>query len=209
MRQQPFILALLLGFTFCTTPQLVSAKDKGKTNANKSEVKDENTEKKPQPKPDKTMRFRGLDRNNDGIITRNEWRGDHASFLNHAWNGDGVLSGGEVRPDGRGPDDLVSGERLRGRFKDHDHNNDGVISRHEWHDDNAAFDSLDSSRDGVLNRDEFAAHEDSHQTGFPELDQNHDGMIARSEWHGDARLFERRDTDRDGMLSRAEFFHRP
>jgi len=68
---------------------------------------------------------------------------------------------------------------------------------------------LDSSRDGVLNRDEFAAHEDSHQTGFPELDQNHDGMIARSEWRGDARLFERRDTDRDGMLSRAEFFHRP
>ena len=48
------------------------------------------------------------------------------SFLNHDWNGDGVLSGGEVRPDGRGPDDLVSGERLRGRFKDHDHNNDGV-----------------------------------------------------------------------------------
>jgi len=88
-------------------------------------------------------------------------------------------------------------------------NNDGVISRHEWHDDNAAFDSLDSSRDGVLNRDEFAAREDSYQGGFPELDQNHDGMIARSEWRGDARLFERRDTDRDGMLSRAEFFHRP
>jgi len=209
MRRQPFILAVLLAFIFCTTPHLVSAKDKGKTNGDKSEAKDEKAQKMPQPKPDKTMRFRGLDRNNDGIITRNEWRGDHGSFLNHDWNGDGVLSGGEVRPDGRGPDDLVSGERLRGRFKDHDHNNDGVISRHEWHDDNAAFDSLDSSRDGVLNRDEFAAHEDSHQTGFPELDQNHDGMIARSEWHGDTRLFERRDTDRDGMLSRAEFFHRP
>ena len=73
----------------------------------------------------------------------------------------------------------------------------------------AAFDRLDSSRDGVLNRDEFSAREDGHQASFPELDQNRDGMIARSEWNGDARLFERRDTDRDGMLSRAEFFHRP
>ena len=209
MRRQSFGFAILLAFAFCNTPHMVSATHKGKADGGKSETKDEKAEKKPQPKPDKTMRFRGLDRNNDGIITRNEWRGDHASFLTHDWNGDGVMSGGEVRPDGRGPDDVVTGERLRGRFKDHDHNNDGVISRHEWHDDNAAFDSLDSSRDGVLNRDEFAAHEDSHQTGFPELDQNHDGMIARSEWRGDARLFERRDTDRDGMLSRAEFFHRP
>jgi Ca2+-binding EF-hand superfamily protein len=209
MKRQPFILALLLGFTFCTMSHLVSAKDKGKTNANKSEVKDENAGKKPPPKPDKTMRFRGLDRNNDGIITRSEWRGDHGSFLNHDSNKDGVLSGGEVRPDGRGPDDLVTGERLRGRFKDHDHNRDGVISRNEWHDDNPAFDRLDSSRDGVLSRDEFSAREDDHQGNFPELDQNRDGMISRSEWHGDARLFERRDTDRDGMLSRAEFFHRP
>lgn len=209
MRRQVFVSAVLLAFTFCTTPQPSFAKDKGKADGDKPEAKDEKVQKKPEPKPDKTMRFRGLDRNNDGIITRNEWRGDHSSFLNHDWNGDGVLSGGEVRPDGRGPDDLASGERLRGRFKDQDHNRDGVISRHEWHDDNPTFDRLDSSRDGVLSRDEFSAREDGHQGSFPELDQNRDGMIARGEWRGDARLFERRDTDRDGMLSRAEFFHRP
>ena len=209
MKRQPFVLSILLAFAFCTTPHAVFAKDNGKADGDKSDAKHAKAEKKPEPKPDKAMRFRGLDRNNDGIITRNEWRGDHQSFLNHDWNSDGVLSGGEVRPDGRGPDDLVSGERLRGRFKDHDHNNDGVISRHEWHDDNPAFDRLDSSRDGVLSRDEFSAREDDHQGSFPELDQNRDGMIALSEWRGDTRLFERRDTDRDGMLSRAEFFHRP
>lgn len=208
MRRQPFVLVVLVAFSFCITSHLVSAKDKGKTNGDKPEAKDEKAQKKPQPNPDKTMRFRGLDRNNDGIITRDEWRGDHQSFLSHDWNGDGVLSGGEVRPDGQGPDS-VSGERLRGRFKDQDHNNDGVISRHEWHGDNAAFDRLDSSRDGVLSRNEFSAREDDHQVTFPELDQNRDGMIERNEWRGDARLFERRDTDRDGMLTRAEFFHRP
>jgi Ca2+-binding EF-hand superfamily protein len=209
MKRQLFVFAVLLALAFCTMPHLVFAKDKGKGNGEKPEAKPAKAQKKPAQKDQNTMRFRGLDRNDDSIITRNEWRGDHGSFLKHDWNSDGVLSGGEVRPDGRGPDDLVSGERLRGRFKDQDHNNDGVISRHEWHDDNATFDRLDSSRDGVLSRDEFSAREDDPQVSFPALDQNRDGMIARSEWRGDARLFELRDTDRDGMLSRAEFFHRP
>ena len=45
------------------------------------------------------MRFRGMDRNNDGVITRDEWRGSAQAFADNDWNGDGVLSGEEVRPD--------------------------------------------------------------------------------------------------------------
>jgi hypothetical protein len=44
------------------------------------------------------MRFRGLDKNRDGMITRSEWDGDNRSFENHDWNGNGVLSGDEIRP---------------------------------------------------------------------------------------------------------------
>ena len=44
------------------------------------------------------MRFRGMDRNGDGRITRAEWRGSAQSFRQHDWNNDGVLSGDEVRP---------------------------------------------------------------------------------------------------------------
>ena len=44
------------------------------------------------------MRFRGLDRDGDGRVTRWEWRGNDVSFSNHDWNGDGVLRGVEVRP---------------------------------------------------------------------------------------------------------------
>ena len=44
------------------------------------------------------MRFFGLDRNHDGRITRDEWRGNDVSFRVHDWNRDGVLSGAEVRP---------------------------------------------------------------------------------------------------------------
>ena len=38
-----------------------------------------------------------MDANRDGAISRDEWRGSDQSFRVHDWNGDGVLSGGEVR----------------------------------------------------------------------------------------------------------------
>src|SRR5216117_453145 len=44
-----------------------------------------------------SMRFQDMDRNNDGVITRDEWRGSDQSFNVHDWNHDGVLSGDEVR----------------------------------------------------------------------------------------------------------------
>src|SRR5438132_684121 len=43
------------------------------------------------------MRFAELDRNHNGIIERNEWRGSARQFAIHDWNGDNVLSGDEVR----------------------------------------------------------------------------------------------------------------
>ena len=43
------------------------------------------------------IRFQEMDRNNDRVITRAEWRGSAQSFKVHDWNGDGKLSGDEVR----------------------------------------------------------------------------------------------------------------
>ena len=43
------------------------------------------------------MRFEVMDTNNDGVISREEWRGSARSFEVHDWNGDGRLSGNEVR----------------------------------------------------------------------------------------------------------------
>jgi hypothetical protein len=39
-----------------------------------------------------------MDTNGDGVITRDEWRGNDRSFADHDRNGDGVLSGPEVKP---------------------------------------------------------------------------------------------------------------
>jgi len=43
------------------------------------------------------MRFRTMDRNRDGVVTRAEWQGSDQSFRQQDRNGDGILSGDEVR----------------------------------------------------------------------------------------------------------------
>jgi hypothetical protein len=48
------------------------------------------------------IRFKGMDTNNDCVITRAEWRGNDTSFRQHDTNGDGQLSGDEVKPGARG-----------------------------------------------------------------------------------------------------------
>jgi hypothetical protein len=53
------------------------------------------------PTWDGPRRFRGLDFDHDGAISRFEWRGNDRSFRNHDWNRDGILSGVEVVPGGR------------------------------------------------------------------------------------------------------------
>src|SRR2546422_1211987 len=41
-------------------------------------------------------RFQAMDRNGDGKITRDEWRGSDRAFRANDWNNDGVLSGDEL-----------------------------------------------------------------------------------------------------------------
>src|SRR5688500_9887362 len=89
------------------------------------------------------MRFQGMDRNNDDVISRNEWRGNDQSFSNEDWNGDGVLSGEEVRPGVRRLGDILASERNAARFRDLDNNHDGVVMRDEWRGDRKEFDRLD------------------------------------------------------------------
>jgi len=63
------------------------------------------------------VKFRGMDANNDGAITRQEYPGNDRSFANHDWNGDGVLSGEEVRPGAHKPARRAKGESVGGEFK--------------------------------------------------------------------------------------------
>jgi Ca2+-binding EF-hand superfamily protein len=105
------------------------------------------------------MRFRGMDTDNDGVITRAEWRGNDESFRQHDTNGDGVLSGEELwaragRQQSQTPDRTRREERLA-RFNRADRNGDGRISFREWTGSEAMFDRMDRNHDEFISRDEF------------------------------------------------------
>jgi Ca2+-binding EF-hand superfamily protein len=164
-------------------------------------------------------RFAEMDRNNDGVVTRTEWRGNDRSFRNHDWNGDGVLSGDEVRPGAvrrnrpKPADDFDSPDReyelndwTEANFRNLDHNRDNRLTRDEWHFDRESFRRADHDGDGVISRPEFlgGTEDDDREDRFRYLDENGDGRIARGEWHGAAARFDALDDNRDGFISRAE-----
>jgi Ca2+-binding EF-hand superfamily protein len=168
-----------------------------------------------------TIRFTAMDRNGDGVITREEWRGSDRSFRVHDWNNDGVLSGDEVRLDARRPGRPLDQEDLGSPNQDHefddwtergfaglDHNRDNRITRDEWHFDLESFRRADHDRDGILSRAEFlgtdSAGDDDRDDRFRDLDDNHDGRVTREEWHGSAAQFDALDSNRDGGLSPSE-----
>jgi len=114
------------------------------------------------------MRFQGMDRNGDGVITRDEWRGNDRAFRNQDWNGDGVLSGDEVRPGARKPAFRNTGaQRGRYDFAAVDRNHDGWITRNEWNTSDIEFSRIDTDRDSRVSRREFQSFLDSGASQAP------------------------------------------
>lgn len=162
------------------------------------------------------MRFQAMDTNHDGRITRDEWRGSDQSFRMHDWNGDGVLSGDEVRVgasrDYGENDDYDQARRPEFRnwtergFANLDRNHDGRITRAEWFYDREGFNRADRNGDGVLTREEFLGLDvdSDREDRFEYLDTNNDGRIERSEWHASDDAFRWLDRNHDGALSRVE-----
>jgi Ca2+-binding EF-hand superfamily protein len=152
------------------------------------------------------MRFADLDRNHDGRIERDEWRGNARAFQIHDWNGDGVLSGDEVRVGATPPPNSLEAEDYNmpanDRFAYLDVNNNGYIDRNEWDGSLDTFYQLDRNNDNRISRDELNA---GRRTSFAALDVNGDGRITLGEWQWSHRSFDEMDRNHDGVITRDEF----
>ena len=168
-----------------------------------------------QAKPVSQMRFRALDKNNDGRITRAEWNGNLRSFQNHDWNGDGELSGNEVRAGAQRNTELADHnpnqfERnlnwTQANFTSLDHNRDGRLSANEWHFDIETFRRVDANANDSISVQEFLGEgvDDVRDDSFDNMDWNNNGRVEKAEWFGGTAEFNRLDRNRDGILSRFE-----
>jgi hypothetical protein len=161
-------------------------------------------------------RFPNMDTNNDGVITRQEWRGSAQSFNTNDWNGDGVLSGEEIRVGGRRRDQQDFGEEsmfndwtVRG-FVNLDRDGNNRITSQEWPYDWETFTRADRNRDSILTRPEFlAAANDTRVNRFDTLDTNRNGRIEFREWRGTRQSFDYLDRNNDGILERVELANAP
>ena len=91
-------------------------------------------------------RMKTMDINNDGVISRDEWKGRPEVFNRIDKNGDGSLTREEFGGAAR---------NHAGRLNQMDTNNDGKISRDEWKGNPKRFDRLDANGDGVITKEEI------------------------------------------------------
>ena len=148
--------------------------------------------------------YRAWDRNNDGALTRAEWRGPLQEFRERDWNGDGVLSGREIWNDAWDQNDGWATTQ----FSRMDRNGNGRIARGEWRGDRVMFRSVDRNRDNQITREEFlnanAGLMSTPANAFDALDADFSERVERDDWRGTRPAFNRLDLNRDGVLTRRE-----
>jgi Ca2+-binding EF-hand superfamily protein len=98
-------------------------------------------------------KLRKMDANNDGAVSRDEWKGKPKGFERIDRDNDNIISRDEAMAAGK--------QRAGANLRQMDENKDKQISRNEWKGDQELFGRLDSNNDGVISRDELKARRGS------------------------------------------------
>lgn len=168
-----------------------------------------------QTEPPRHHNLLGLDANNDGTLTRQEFdTGRAASFARLDANNDGQVTREEMRAQ-RGERGEHAGRRghrggHRGMGLERaDANNDGNVTREEFlARPTAMFARLDANSDGVISADERPQRREraeGERRERPNFDANNDSQISRAEWDQmGASMFQRLDANNDGRVTTEE-----
>ncbi len=101
-------------------------------------------------------RLQRLDKNHDGLISRDEFPGRDEAFRRIDLNNDGAISMDELKA-ARAERRKEGHARPGNKLKAMDTNGDGKISRDEWKGKAEKFQELDTNGDGFLTPDELRA----------------------------------------------------
>ncbi|MCI0621925.1 MAG: EF-hand domain-containing protein [Acidobacteria bacterium] len=112
------------------------------------------------PGPGAGERWKQLDQDNDGRISRSEWKRDEQAFSRIDSDNDGFLTQDELRNAAK----EFRGKHRRG-FQEMDTDGDGNISKSEWKGKEELFSRLDANNDGSLTRDELREARKRHGRG--------------------------------------------
>ncbi len=161
-------------------------------------------------------RFKLMDRDGDGKVTRDEFTGPEALFDRLDANKDGAITKDEQPKPGALPDSGGAGEGrafMLNRFKVLDKDGDGKLTRSEFTGVPENFDRMDRDQDGTLSSKELAAAVD-----FFMSVQGPGGATPKAQAKGKAAAkgageaggfvpprFKQMDKDGDGKVTQSEF----